>query len=172
MRESMAMSDDPPKRKSQADAEFEREILEGRKFSLAEAIGRLAGPGMMKGQSPMTQKQQAEAQLEAYLNQHFRDGTGVLSAVLLRGVTESDLLVANLDQPIVVLACYVQRVLDSDYRLQELVRESDAEWGRVFGERPHFEKKDATPHPDDPYTMESVRVTLSRLIQKLNEGDY
>jgi hypothetical protein len=168
----MAMSDNHPEQPSQADKELEREILEGRKFSLAEAIGKLAGPGMMKGQSPITQKQQAEAQLEAYLNRHLRDGTGALSGVLLRGVTESDLLVANLDQPLVVLASYIQRVLDSDYRLQILVRESDAEWGRVFGERPYFEKEGTVPHPDDPYTMDSVRVTLSRLVEKLMDGEY
>ena len=37
------MTDD--KQRSKADAELEREIREGRKFTLAEAIGRLAGPG-------------------------------------------------------------------------------------------------------------------------------
>src|SRR5688572_26573981 len=121
------MSDDKPKQLSPADQELQREIREGRKFSLAEAIGRLAGPGMMKGQSPITQKQQAEATIEAYLNRHLRDGTGVLSAILLREVTGSELLVANMDQPLLVLASYVQRVLDSEYRLQELVRQSDME---------------------------------------------
>jgi len=33
--------------------ELEREIRQGRKFSLEEAIGRLAGPGAMKGESPI-----------------------------------------------------------------------------------------------------------------------
>jgi hypothetical protein len=166
------MSEDQPKRRSPADAELEREIRDGRKFSLAEAIGRLAGPGMMKGQSPITQKQQAEAQIDAYLSQHLGDATGALSAVLLRSVKESELLVANLDQPLVVLASYVQRVLDSDFRLQELVRGADVEWGRVFDERPHFDREGVAPHQDDPYTIDSVRMKLSGLIQKLTEGDY
>ena len=39
------MSDEKPKGPSEADAELEREIRAGRKFSVAEAIGRLAGPG-------------------------------------------------------------------------------------------------------------------------------
>ncbi len=165
------MSDEQPKQPSQADKELEREIREGRKFSLAEAIGRLAGPGMMKGQSPMTKKQQAEAQIEAYLNRNLRDGTGVLSAILLREVTESELLVANMDQPLIVLASYVQRVLDSEYRLQELVRQSDMEWGRVFDERPFFGNEGMPPQDGDPFTSESVRATLSHLVETLSKGE-
>ena len=39
------MSDDKqPKQRSKADAELEREIREGRKFTLEEAIARMAGP--------------------------------------------------------------------------------------------------------------------------------
>ena len=53
------MSDHPDKQRSEADAELEREIRKGRKFTLAEAIGRLAGPGAMKGESPIARMQQA-----------------------------------------------------------------------------------------------------------------
>ena len=55
------MSDEQPGQKSEADAELEREIRAGRKFSVAEAIGRLAGPGMMKGVSPIAPQQQGAA---------------------------------------------------------------------------------------------------------------
>ena len=41
------MSNNQDTQRSEADAELEREILKGRKFTLAEAIGRLAGPGAM-----------------------------------------------------------------------------------------------------------------------------
>jgi hypothetical protein len=165
------MSDDRPKELSKADADLEREIREGRKFSLAEAIGRLAGPGMMKGVSPATRKQQAEAEIETYLDRNLVSPAGALSVVLLRHVKESDLLLNNLDQPLVVLASYIQRVLDSDYNLQELVRECDVEWGSAYGERPHFQKEGSPPDQDDPYTLESVRVTLSQLIEKLAASD-
>ena len=161
------MNDDKPKRLSEADAELEREIRDGRKFSLAEAIGRLAGPGMMKGVSPATRKQQAEAEIESYLERHLMSPAGALSAVLLRQVRESELLLNNLDQPLIVLASYAQRALDSDYRLRELVRESDVEWGRVYGERPFFQKEGCPPDQEDPYTVESVRIALSQLIEKL-----
>ena len=83
--------------------------------------------------------------------------------MLHRQVKGSELLLNDFDQPLVVLARYCQRVLDSDYRLHELVRDIDIEWGRVFGERPYFEREGSSSHPDDPYTVESVRGALSAL---------
>lgn len=166
------MSDEQSKPRSQADANLEREIREGRKFSLAEAIGRLAGPGMMKGVSPATYTQQAEAAIESYLDRNLRSAGGALSVVLLRQVKQSDILLANLDQPLVVLAAYIQRVLDSDYLLRELSREADVEWGRVYGERPFFEKEGSPPHQDDPYTAESVRSILVQLNEELAAADH
>jgi hypothetical protein len=38
------MSDDEAKPRSEADAALQREILQGREFTLADAIGRMAGP--------------------------------------------------------------------------------------------------------------------------------
>jgi hypothetical protein len=152
-------------------AELEREIREGRKFTLAEAIGRLAGPGMMKGVSPATGKQQAEARIEKYLEQHLSSPAGALSAVLLRHVKESEILLNNLDQPLVVLASCVQRILDSEFLLQALVRQADCEWGRVYGERPYFERPGSEPHEDDPYTAMSVRAALMQLIEKLTREE-
>jgi hypothetical protein len=164
------MSDDPNTPPSDKDAELEREIRAERKFSLAEAIGRMAGGGMMKGASPVSPKQQAEGVIEDYLRCNLIDAGGVLGAVLLRRVGESDLLLADHDHPLAVLAGYVRQVLASDYLLRDLVREADVEWGRVFGERPHFERPACTPDPDDPYTTESVRTALSRLIDKSAAG--
>jgi hypothetical protein len=58
------MSNNKDKQRSEADAELEREIRKERKFTLAEAIGRLAGPGAMKGESPVTRMQQAEIEIQ------------------------------------------------------------------------------------------------------------
>src|SRR5262245_4861556 len=157
------MNDDHPDPSTAADAELEREIRAGRKFTVSEAFGRLAGPGMMKGASPVTRKQQAVAEIQEYLGRYLADAPGTLSVVLVRHVQESELLLNGLDQPLVVLAVYVRRVLDSEYGLKELVREADMEWGRVFGERPCFEKEGNPPTPDDPYTLESVRTALTQL---------
>jgi hypothetical protein len=165
------MNDDQPKNPVRLDADLEREIREGRKFSLAEAIGRLAGPGMMKGMSPATQKQQAEAEIESFLDGHVNSPAGALSVVLLRQVKESELLLSNLDAPLVVLASVVQQILASEYLLGELVRQADMEWGRTYGERPHFEKEGRPPHQDDPYTTDSVQSTLTHLMEQLADRD-
>lgn len=155
------------KPRSEADAELEREILRERKFTLAEAIGRLAGPGAMKGESPVPRMRQAEIEIESWLRRHLKDRGGTLQVVLHRQVKGSELLLNNFDQPLVVLAGHCQRVLDSKYLLEELVREADAEWGRVMDERPFFERQGSPPHPDDPYTIESVRSALTGVLEQL-----
>ena len=157
------MNGDQPERSTEADAELEREIRAERKFTISEAIGRLAGPGMMKGVSPVSRKEQAEAEIQEYLSRHLADAAGVLSGVLLRQVKDCELLLSGFDQPLVALAGHVRQVLDSEHVLKELVREADVEWGRVFGERPCFEKDGCPPAPDDPYTLESVRAALTQL---------
>jgi hypothetical protein len=161
------MNEEQEPQRSEADAELEREILTGRKPTLAEAIGRLAGPGAMKGESPVTRMQQAEVEIGSWLRDHLTDAGGALQVVLLRYVAGSEVLLNNFDQPLVVLANCCQRLLDSDYLLKELVRDADVEWGRVMGERPYFEREGSQPDPDDPYTVERVRKALSGLVKEL-----
>ena len=154
------------KRRSESDANLEREIRDGRKFTLEEAIARMVGPGGMKGTSPITRLQQAQAEIRTWLRSHLADAGGALEVVLHRRVMGSELLLNNLDQPLVVLASYFQRILDSDHQLEELVRDADIEWGRVMGERP-ISREGSPRHPDDPYTAKSVRNTLSGLVEQL-----
>lgn len=150
---------------------LENEIREQRKFTLAEAIGRLAGPGMMKGVSPATRKQQAEAAIESFLEQHLMSPAGALNAVLLCQVKESELLLRHLDQPLEALWAYLHDVLASEHVLQDLVRQADCEWGRLYNERPHFERPGVLPHADDPYTSASVKASLLQLVEKLSPPD-
>ena len=164
------MSDNKDKQHSEADAELEREIRKERKFTLAGAIGRMAGPGAMKGVSPVTRQQEAMVEIENWLRHNMLAGDGELQVVLLRRIRESELLLNNYDQPLAVLAAYCQQILDSDYRLKELVGEADVEWGRVNSERPYFETERSRPNPDDPYTLESVRKTLAGFIEQLGPG--
>src|SRR5215472_4197278 len=93
--EGSQMSDDKDTQRSEAEAELEREIRKGREFTLAEAIGRMAGPGAMKGVSPVTRKQQAAVEIENWLRQHMPAGNGELEVVLLRRVTGSELLLRH-----------------------------------------------------------------------------
>jgi len=164
------MSDDRRKPVSAADAALEREIRAERKFTLSEAIGRLAGPGAMKGVSPVARSQQAVAEIQDYLDRHLADAGGVLPSVVLRFVRESDLLLPNLDRPLAALAAWTRRILGSGHGMKELVREADVEWGRVFGERPYFEKEGQPPDPNDPYTLASVRAALTKLVEGLPEA--
>jgi hypothetical protein len=157
--------------RSDAEAALERETLEGRKFSLEEAVARMVGPGAMKGESPVTRMRQAEVEIELWLGSHLPDAGGALKVVLHRGVLGSELLLKGFEQPLVALAGYCQQVLASDYRLSELVREADVEWARVMGERPYFEQAGCPRHPDDPYTVESVRKKLAGIVEQLAGGD-
>ncbi len=86
------MSDNKDTQRSEADAELEREIRKGRKFTLDEAIERMAGPGAMKGVSPVTRMQQAEVEIENWLKDHMAAGNGELQVVSLRRVQGSELL--------------------------------------------------------------------------------
>ena len=161
------MTDDHESQRSTADAELEREIRQGRKFTPKEAVARLAGPGAMKGASPVSRVQQAETEIGTWLRTNISDEGGALHMLLQRNLVGSELLLANLDRPLAALAGYCQRVLGSDIRLRELVRQADVEWGRRMDERPHFDRDGSAPDPDDPYTMSSVRQKLSNALKRL-----
>lgn len=165
------MSDEKKKKRSEADAELEREILKERKFTLEEAIGRLIGPGGMKGESPVARMQQAEMEIEIWLRDRLADAGGPLKVVLHRQFRASEVLLHNFEKPLDALASYCKSVLASDYLLSELTRETDCEWGRVMDERPFFEREGSTPNPEDPYTIDSVRNALCKILTALEVGE-
>lgn len=155
---------------SDADAELEREIRQSRKFSPQEALGRMAGPGAMKGASAISPQQQAENEIGDWLRSHVDDPTGALRRVLHRQIMGSALFLDALDTPLVAVAGHFERVLSSVHLLSELVREADVEWGRAMGERPYFEHEGAPRHPDDPYTLESVRQALENGVGEFDQN--
>ena len=151
------------------DEKLEREVRSERKFSLADAIGRLGGGDLLKGASPVTRKRQAELEIEQYLEQHLADAQGALRAVLLRRTGDSPtLLEMGYEEPLAALAICGEQILSSEGRLSYFVSQVDAEWGRMFQERPHFERAGRPPNPEDPYTQASVRNALSRLVAQLH----
>ena len=164
------MSDERDRRKDPDDAELEREVRAQRKFSLSEAIGRAAGD-LMKGTSPVTRERQAELEIELYLEDRLADAAGALAAVLGRRVLASEaLLEAGFERPLEALAEETRRLLESEARLRRLVTQVDAEWGKMYSERPYFEAPGAAPRPGDPYTVASVRAALTRLLEDLRAG--
>jgi hypothetical protein len=165
------MADKKKEKQNAAEAALEREILLERKFNLAEAIGRLGGSGLLKGDSPIPGKKQAEYEIEQYLEKHVIDSAGALESVLLRHVRGSDVFLhGGFDQPLLALRQVVTQLLESEQLLRDFVAEIDREWGRMYRERPHLETVDQPPHPDDPYTVSSVSTTLTGLIRSLASG--
>jgi hypothetical protein len=168
--ERAIVKDQANKQGSTDNADVEREIRDGRKFSPAEALSRLAGPGAMKGASPVSRVQQAHLEIDSWLAANLTDEGGSLRIVLQRHLKDSDLLLSNLETPLLALSRHCQHLLASDYLLNELVREADVEWGSRMDERPYFQIAGSMPHPADPYTCDSVRTILASLLPRLAES--
>ncbi len=161
------MDSEAPNQSSDTDARIEQEICSHRKFTLAEAIGRL-GKGLFKGVSPVTGKRQAELVIERFLEDHLHDSEGALRLVLNRTVRESEILMKYYNHPLDSLARNLERLLDSEYRLRRFVGQVDTEWGRIYYERPYLEVEGRPAHPDDPYTFTSVEIKLTALLDELS----
>ncbi|MCL6697719.1 hypothetical protein LZ496_02835 [Sphingomonas sp. NSE70-1] len=161
------MANDREKQRTETDSEIEREIREGRKLTAKDLMARLAGPGAMKGASPVSPVQQAENEIGSWLGNNLQDDCGQLRVVLHRNLKGSECLLENLDQPLTAIEEYLRRLLATDNLLKEIVREADVEWGRVMDERPHFEREGAAANPDDPYTCIGVRKTLGDALERL-----
>lgn len=154
-------------RRTELNADIEDEIRKGRRFTAQEAVARMAGPGAMQGASPVSREQQAEIEIGSWLGNHLTDAIGPLKRALEQQLSGSELLLNNVDHPLVALANHCRRILSSDELLKELVRQADFEWGRLMDERPHFEMEGRPPDPDDPYTEESVRECLKQVLNQL-----
>ena len=165
--EGRRVNDEQDGQRSDRDTDLENEIRRARRFTPEEAMARMAGPGAMKGASPVSRVQQAETEIGTCLRADLADPDGTLRMLIQRDLKGSDLLLRNLDRPQVALARYCERILASDELLRELVRQADVEWGRRMDERPHFDRQDSAPHPDDPFTVESVRAALLSVLQHL-----
>ncbi|TWU40842.1 hypothetical protein [Novipirellula artificiosorum] len=162
------MNDKRSEAEKQKNAEIEREILAQRGYSLADAIGRMGGERMLKGTSPVTRKRQAELEIERYLEQHLVDTEGALEIVLLRRFRTSEtVLKQGYEKPVEAFAALISGLVENTERLHGLVDDVDAEWGRMYLERPHFERPGQPADAEDPYTFDSVRVKLRRLLETM-----
>jgi hypothetical protein len=161
------MNDDREDRSPETDSDIEREIRQGRKLTARDLMSRMAGPGAMKGASPVSPVQQAETEIGNWLRENLADECDALAVVLHRQLKGSELLLNSLDQPLAALSAYCRGLLEADNLLAEVVREADVEWGRIMDEQPHFEREGTAADPDDPYTVASVRTAISDALQKL-----
>jgi hypothetical protein len=154
-------------KKKEEEERIEREILLNRPFSLSEAIAREGGD-YMKGASAIPPLEQAEGTILEFLGNELVDSPGALRAILWRHIHLNDTLLAkHFDSPLKALDELLNRYLSSEPLLKDFVRDVDAEWGRIHNERPHFETGALPPHPDDAYTVDSVRSKLTKLKEKI-----
>ena len=167
----MSRERDRPESNRGAADDVEKEVRRSRGFSLGEAIGREGGQGLLRGASPVARQRQLETVAEDLLDAHLDDPEGALRTVLLRAArSELEIAVSDGGDVPRLLDRLVRSTLDSPRALQELVRRSDAEWGRAFGERPRFDRPGEPTADDDPYTAESVRESLESLLERLGES--
>jgi hypothetical protein len=159
---------DPKKPESESES-TESLIRRDRKFTLAEAVGREAA-GAMKGASPVALAEQVLLEIEQTLQSRLMDSAGSLTrTIVARLKIDPPLLARHFDRPVGALEEFLGATLGSDSLFTSLVRDTDARWGRDYGERPHFETEGKSPHPDDPYTLAGVRELLEDLLESLSE---
>lgn len=135
-----------------------------KKFSLSEALAQQS-QGMFKDASLVPILTQARLEIVNFIRQHLSDTDGCISYVLDRRLkTQENLLADHLPTPLVALQKIILSITSNDATLAEFVREVDQYYGENFGERPFFQTIGSPAHPDDPYTHESVRLLLGKLL--------
>ncbi|APB33742.1 hypothetical protein GlitD10_1421 [Gloeomargarita lithophora Alchichica-D10] len=143
---------------------IQREIRAGRPFSLAAVIAQ-EGSTFLQGESPVPPLIQARIVVNLYIKNQLVDAAGALKAVLQQWVNgDEQHLSKHLNHPLNALVERLGTLLNNPFLLTELVREVDCEWGRIYGQKPYFQKPGQPPHPDDPYTDASVRAQLHQLL--------
>lgn len=161
------------------DDEVEREarLALGRR-ALEEKGPRVHIEGGLGG-SPVPPMEQLRLVAITLLHESLHDNDGALLKVFEQDLRQEEALFGPLALELVahtssldalrgrlfgVLGALAKRPLSNDEALAEFTRRVDAEWGKLFGERPRFQAVGQAAHPDDPYTHDSVRAALSQLV--------
>lgn len=159
------------KKSHRPDSTTEDEIRRERKFNLSEAMGR-DNADLLKGASPVARAGQVRLEIKHYLEDRLADPEGSLLRTIMAGLTDNPpLLARHFENPLAALAEFLGSTLNKDRLLADLVRDTDARWGREYQERPRFERDGAPVHPDDPYTVAEVRAVLEDLLKDLSAPD-
>ena len=150
------------------DLLLQQDIIEGRPYSLAEAIGREGGT-FLKGESTVPKLVQAITAVNTFIDRNLEDPAAALQAIMHQWVKGDPRVSQYKETPLVALTEILATILDRPPLLYELVRQVDIKWGQMYGERPYFQQPGQPPHPDDEYTHESVRQHLLDLQAKLQQ---
>ncbi len=154
----------PPESNPDQNRQMFLEAIAGRERTLADIIGQ-AGGDFLKGESPVPRLVQRKTELKLFLNDNLEDSEGALLLVLQNHIDEADALISqHQDCPLVALTKIIWEIIDNPALLTETVRQSDFRWGQIYDERPHFDIPGKQSHPEDPYTLVSVRGQLENLL--------
>jgi hypothetical protein len=149
------------------DRELEKDILAGRTFTLADLIAQEGGD-FLKGESPVPKLLQVKTELKLWIKQNVSDPMGALKVTLQDLVEENELQIAqHINFPWLALIELLETLINNPKLFYEFVKRVDIKWGKMYGERPHFQAPGQEPHPDDEYTHESVRQKLADLLELL-----
>ncbi len=149
--------------------ELQRDIFQGREFTLADFIAQEGG-NFLKGESPVPKIVQLKTEINFFIKNNVKDLSGALQGVLQDWVNSSDdKISANQENPLYALRLIVEEILSNENLYYEFVRQVDLKWGQMYQERPHFQQPGQPPHPEDEYSHESVKEDLLDLLAKMQE---
>lgn len=151
---------------SELHQDLQREIRQGRKFSLAEAIGREGG-SFMKGESAIPRPVRAANAIKQYLNSQLVDPSSAFATTLFTWVTADIRVSRQLDTPLVALEQILESLLNESTTFYEFSRQVAIAQSHITGNRPHFQQPGRPPLPHADYTHESIKELMSELLQPL-----
>ena len=156
------MNNPADEEKEEHDRRIEREARAGMHLSMEQALFMSGGVGLMKGGSPLTPYEQAHHQIMVFLNRQLRDAVMEKSVDDWIGLHRQQ-VEEDLKHPIQGLLDIIEHTLAREGPLLEFVRTVDFHYGHMMQERPHFQQSGEPPHPEDAYTINSVRQALNKL---------
>lgn len=149
----------------------ENMIRSKRKFSLAAGLSDQAA-GIFEGASSVPLVLKLKTEMKQFIRANVSDSSGALKRVLEQLLDDNEpLVVSHSKKPLEALQKIITTILSDDDRLYEFVRRVDQQYGKMYQERPYFQRPGQEPHQDDEYTHASVRLVLEEVICKLNSSD-
>lgn len=142
--------------------DIQKEIRDGRKFTLAEAIGRESG-SFMKGDSSIPRPLRAATQINQFITKHSTDPAGALPTTLCTWANNDIRVSRQLDTPLVALAQIIESTLNEPTSFCELARQVAITHSQLTGDRPYFQSFGQPPHPEAEYTHDAISAELLRL---------
>lgn len=160
----------PKEIESDATSEIEKEIRSGRKFSIAEAIGREGG-GFMKGESAIPRPLKAANEVKQFITTYSGKSTGVLADELYAWTIADIRFGAQLDTPLVAIALTVNSLLKESAMFYEFARQVAIAQAKLTGDRPYFQQPGRLPHPESDYPHHAIRQYLLDISTALCSAD-